>query len=72
MEGEVGEDNKVFVCVCIEERENRGEEKESEREKAIVVIMIPPGFQGWAECVCRGGERERESEIYSQKTGLAY
>lgn len=50
-EGEAGEDNNVFVCVCIREGENRRRRKRvlesvRDREKAIVVIMIPSGLRG--------------------------
>lgn len=50
----------------IMEGENSGRrQRASEREKAIVVIMIPSGWQGWAPYA------EGLWEIYSEKTGLA-
>lgn len=57
------EDN---ACIMGREKIVGGErERASKREKAIVVVMIPSGWQGWAAYA------EGLWEIYSEKTGLA-
>lgn len=50
----------------IMEGKNSGRrQRASEREEAIVVVMIPSGWQGWAAYA------EGLWEIYSERTGLA-
>lgn len=38
-EGEVGEDNKVFVCVCIREREKIGGRRKRVRERRPLLLL---------------------------------
>lgn len=43
------------------------------REKAIVIITIPRGVEGWAEHGGGGGaDRESVGDLQSERTGLAY
>lgn len=50
------------MCLCVyvlgRERKQRGGGREWKREKAIVVIMIPLGLEGWAEYAGGWGQRE--------------
>ena len=43
------EDNNVFVCVLGREKIGGRRKRVRQREKAIVVVMIPLGSEGWAE-----------------------
>lgn len=50
---------------CIMERENSGRRQRVSEREAIVVVMIPSGWQDWA------AHAEGLWEIYSEKMGLA-
>lgn len=50
------------MCLCVLGREKQGEERE--KEKAIVVIMIPSGSEGWADYE-EGGDGESVGDLQS-------